>query len=58
MPKKKGRNARNKHEDEDDKFDMGNVKEGLDDVEGLSFYALDNLAWCIRNRSTGFPCIF
>lgn len=34
MPKKKGRAARNKHEDEDDKFDMGNVKDSVDEVEG------------------------
>lgn len=34
MPKKKGRNARNKVEDEDDKFDMGNVKDGVDEIAG------------------------
>ena len=35
MPKKKVRNAKNKQEDEGDKFDMGNVKEELDGVEGF-----------------------
>lgn len=34
MPKKKGRNAaRNKVEDDDDKFDLENIKDGINDIE-------------------------
>ena len=35
MPKKKGRNAaRNKQDDEDDKLDLENVKDGIEEIEG------------------------